>query len=451
MPLGTTHRDTRKAASIPRMRSPLLAATLTAIATLSACASPCTRVKEAYAELADATQAGAPGDHLRLSIPLELANLVVNREVRQLPRAPVPLPAIAGVSLGTASVGVDRVLIVPGEADEVSFAADVSVRSGKRSLLPIRIDARVRPRLDPESGAVIVALDQEGLVSMDATLGPGGARALVDALWAQLPTVARTMTSKDDLTRLAEPAATQLLRRAADIVERDMLDELGAIARIELELPAIAVDEIHVRSTTDDLIVGVHTPLPAKGAVAPTLPRATPKHQVELAMHGAVATALVNDAMKRGQVPDRFDLDGAADPNGALKAQLAWDAAGPKPLLVHAFLLDPTKAGRPAKDCAHITLGATPRVTADRGRLILATDDAKVQAVEGSTAVKAGLFFGGVSRRSFEHVEHIAVDTEFELGAQQLRAQLQNAQLTGDTVVFGLTLASEPPARPARR
>ncbi len=430
------------------MRSPLLAGALCAISTLSACASPCTRVKEAYADLADAAKPGTPGDHLRLSIPFELANLVVNREVRRLPRAPVPLPAIAGVSLGTASVGVDRVQLVPGKPDEVAFVADVSLRSGKQTLLPIRLDARVRPRLDPDSGTVIVALDEAGLVSMDAALGPGGARALVDTLWAQLPTAARMMTSKDELTRLAEPAATEMLRRATDIVERELLDELGAVARIELDLPAIAVDELHVRSTTDDLVVGVHTPLPARGSVAPTLPRATPKHQVELAMHGAVAAALVNDAMKTGQVPDRFGLDGVADPKGALTAQVGWDEAAPKPLLVHAFLLDPTAAGRPAKDCALVTLDATPRVIADRGRLILSTDDASVRNVEGSAAVKAGLFFGGVSRRSFEHVEHIAIDTEFELGAQPLRAELQNAQLTSDHLVFGLTLASPPAQRP---
>jgi hypothetical protein len=54
------------------------------------------------------------------------------------------------------------------------------------------------------------------------------------------------------------------------------------------------------------------------------------------------------------------------------------------------------------------------------------------------------LLFGGVTRRSFEHVEHIAADTEFELGAQTLRAQVQSATLREQHLVLGLTLA---PAR----
>ncbi|MCA9705713.1 MAG: hypothetical protein KDK70_07690, partial [Myxococcales bacterium] len=216
------------------------------------------------------------------------------------------------------------------------------------------------------------------------------------------------------------------------------------VARVELDLPPIPVDALHVRSTSADLVVGVHTPLPSRGAIAPSVPRTTPGHQVELAIHGAAAVELVNDAMIRGQVPRRFELDGTADPGGPLEAHLGWDGAAPKPLVVHAFLLDPTAAGRPAKDCAHVRLGATPQVSARDGHLVLATRDAEIDDVEGSTAVKAGLLFGGVSRRSFEHVESIAAQTDFELGQQSLRAQLQSAALEGDRLVLGLTLSPKP-------
>jgi hypothetical protein len=171
------------------------------------------------------------------------------------------------------------------------------------------------------------------------------------------------------------------------------------------------------------------------------VPRTTPAHQVELAIHGAVAVELVNEAMRRGEVPSRFELDGTAAPKGPLEAHVAWDGAAQKPLVVHAFLLDPTAAGRPAKDCAHVVLGATPKVSAERGHLVLATNDAQIEDVEGSAAIKAGLFFSGVSRRSFEHVEKISTETDFELGQQSLRAELQHAVLDGDRLVFGLSLA----------
>ncbi|MEM7155242.1 MAG: hypothetical protein AAF799_20505 [Myxococcota bacterium] len=408
-------------------------------------------MKQAHADITQRREPNAAGDHLRLSVPLALVNQVIRRELRGVPRARLPLPTIGGVSLGTASVGVDAVSVVPAAADEVSFVADVSVRSGNKTLLPVRVSARVRPRLDPGTGTVVVALDKKGLVAMDAKLGRGGARPLVDALWGRLPPAARMLTSKGDVAQLAEPAANELLRRATDLVERELLDDLGKVARVELDLPPIPVDALRVRSTPEDLVVGVHTPLPSRGAIAASAPRSTPKHQVELVIHGAAAVELVNDAMSRGDVPQRFGLDGAADAQGPLEAHLGWDSAAAKPLTVHAFLLDPQAAGRPAKDCAHVRLGATPAVSAQGGRLVLGTSDAKVEDVEGSAAVKAGLFFGGVSRRSFEHVETIAADTEFELGQQSLRTELQSAQLQGDRLVMGLTLAPAKARRVTRR
>jgi hypothetical protein len=423
------------------MRPTLLVGLLCATPPLAGCASPCARVRQAHVEVTQRSEPGASGDHLRLSIPLALIDQVIARELRGLPRARLSLPAIAGVSLGTASVGVDRVTVIPGAPQEVSFVAEVSVRSGTRTLLPLRVTARVRPKLDPGSGKVIIALDEAGLVAMDATLGRGGTRALLDALWAQLPPAVRMLTTKDELARLADPAANELLRRAVELVERELLDDLGRVARVELDLPPIAVDELHVRSTEADLVIGIHTPLPSRGAIAEAVPRTTPAHQVELAIHGAVAVELVNDAMRRGEVPSRFELDGTAAPKGPLQAHLAWDGAAPKPLVVHAFLLDPAAAGRPAKDCAHVVLGATPQPSADQGRLVLATRDARIESVEGSAAVKAGLFFSGVSRRSFAHVESIPTETDFELGQQHLRAELRHAALDGDRLVFGLTLA----------
>lgn len=429
------------------MRSRPFAGLLCVATTLVGCASPCARVQQARAEITQRTEPGVTGDHLRLSIPLALVDRVIERELRGLPRARLPLPSIAGVSLGTASVGVDRVTVVPGAPEEVTFVADASARSGKQMLLPLRLTARVRPRLDAGTGTVVVALDEAGLVAMDAKLGAGGTRALVDALWAQLPGAARMLTTRDDVARLVDPAANELLRLATDLVERELLDDLGRVARVELDLPPIAVDELHVRTTPADLVVGIHTPLPSRGAIAQAVPRTTPAHQVELVIHGAVAVELVNDAMRRGEVPSRFELDGTADPKGPLEAYLAWDGAAPKPLLVHAFLLDPAAAGRPAKDCAHVVLGATPQPSVEQGHLVLATRDAQIDDVEGSAAVKAGLFFSGVSRRSFEHVEEIPTETEFELGQQQLRTELQQAALDGDRLVFGLTLTDARSAR----
>ena len=139
-------------------------------------------------------------------------------------------------------------------------------------------------------------------------------------------------------------------------------------------------------------------------------------------MNPPAAAVVTNSSSRRAPSPIR----------PRVTPMVAWSAAAPKPLVVHAFLLDPAAAGRPAKDCAHLQIGATPQVSASGGHLVLATRDAQIDEVEGSAAVKAGLFFSGVGRRSFEHVESIAAQTDFD--AQPAGAEREAARTRGKTM-----------------
>ena len=404
------------------------------------CASPCARVKAAHQEITTRTEPKAPGDHLRLAIPMRLVDMVVARELKSLPRPRLSLPEVAGVNLGSVTVSVDRVKLLPAKPGEIAFSLQATLRSGRRAVLPIVMRAAVKPRLSKEQSSVVIALDRQGVVGLHASIPRGGMRGLTDALWSELPGAARMLTSKKQLAGLAESLADGLMQDATRLIERELLDDLGRVARFEVDLP-IEVDAINVRSNEQDVIVGFQTPLPSRTALPASQPRTAPPHQVELSVTASAAVELVNGAMDRGEVPDRFDLDGNAAPSGPLHARLDWSDSGSKPLVVHAFLLDPQSAGRPKKDCAHVTLRATPRVSTKAGHLVLTTGDAKIDEVRGSVAIKAGLFFSGVGRKTFDHVETLATDTQFELGAQDLRAQVENARLQGSNLVLGLSLS----------
>jgi hypothetical protein len=396
------------------------------------CASACAKIRRAQTEIAGRTEPVAAGDHLQLSIPFALLDTVIRGELRRVPSARVPIPGVAGFSPGTATLAVTRVVTQAAPDGELGFGVNVQLSLGSRPLLPLVLDVRVKPRLDPKNATVVLALDKQSVVAIDARLGPGGTKAMVDALWAQLPAAARMMTSKSRLTQLTRSLGDQLLERGTQVVEQQLLDDLGKVARIELDLPPLPVDAIDVRSTNADLVVGARTTLPVVAAIPASVQRSVPQHQVQLTLHASAAVELANHAMKAGEVPDRFDLEGEVDPKGPLQAHLAW-AQGPKPLKAHAFMFE-------EKRCAHITLGATPQVGVDKGRLLLSTRDAKIEDVEGSAGVKAGVFFSGVARKSFEHVEEIATQTQFDLGTRTLQAQVQQATLQGENLVLGLTL-----------
>jgi hypothetical protein len=136
-------------------------------------------------------------------------------------------------------------------------------------------------------------------------------------------------------------------------------------------------------------------------------------------------------------------MAGEPDENGPLYAGVAWNEGDGKPLHLHLWSLD--------DDCAHVVVGATPRVSLAGEHLELSTQDAKIERVEGPLKVRAGIWFSGLGRRSFEFVEQTAASFSFEIGGQPLAARVQSATLAKDELVLGLKLDRQPAPRRSER
>lgn len=382
--------------------------------------------------------------HLRVSVPFDVVAVLMARELRQMKSFRVPMPSVSGVSLGVVTGGVEQIRLVPAPPGQVGFLVKVALRSGRRKVLEVDLDARTTPRVDLGSGTVSVALSAQDVRKVRPKLGPGARKSLRDFVWGELPGAVKSLVSKKQLEALLGGLTDELLGEVAESVRRDLAAEIGEVASFELELPDLPLSALVVGSTEGALSLTARTSLPVAHGV-PERPRHASVHRnaVELRMSGELAAALGNWAIERGEIPGRYGLDGQPDTKGDFLAGMGWARAQPKPLVVHLWTAEDGPMAE-KKQCAHVELRATPAIAAKAGDIEISTRDAQVDTVEGSARVKAGVFFSGVGRQTFELVETVAGRFELDLGAEPLKASVHSAVIEGDELVLGLVVRPQP-------
>lgn len=399
----------------------------------SGCAGKACRDTRAAFETFEQQRATASAPHARLTIPYRTLDLLLAGQVRRLPSVDVPLPAVAGTSLGTLRARVEGLRARPGDPGAVGLTVQIGLRSGNRTLVGFELDADVRPGVDAANHAVVVPLRGDDLRGVRPRLGPGGSRALVDHVHAQLPGPARAMVSKGQLTQVLDGALQQLTTQASDRLVREIGGRIGTIATIEIDLGDMPLRAVELRSTPNAVVLGIVTPLSVTRGVALDADPAQPQ-TVALRLSGDTVAALANHALRTGLVDERFDAAGEPNERGPWTARLGW-RGGSQPMLLHLWCLE--------GDCAHVQLAATPQLTAQGGHLQFRTDDARIVRVEGSGKVRAGVWFSGLGRRTFTWVEQLAGSFTFDAAGQPIAAQITQANLQQGDLLLTLAVRAQ--------
>ena len=401
---------------------------------LVGCSSVCSKVEAARVDF-DAAPA-AKGWDVALRLPYDALDRLIAPQLRALPRARLPLPEVAGFSLGTVEAMVESVRVRPASAGKVGFALRVSLRADGKRLLVFELKGEVPPRVDTQRGAIVVELGQAQIAGLEVQLAGGGARELTEWLWTQLPAAAKGVLPKAQLQQLVEQWAGQLSSELAPELASRIPALFRSVATLEFDLGDLPVGDLQVASAGDALELRIHTGL-AVGSVA-DLPRGAapglPADGIQLRLSGATLAGMANEAIRSGEIPSRYDREGNPDPKGEFTARLRW-SAGARPLKAELF---GDGSGGNKGDCAHLELGATPVIQVRDTHLELSTNDAKLEKVHaGTPRVRSAIFFSGVGRRSFSLVEELANSADFEVGEQTLRARVVQAKMA----THGLDLA----------
>jgi hypothetical protein len=417
-----------------------------------ACAAPCERVQSSHTAFRKATlpvdpQGARPaagssvvsdgGAHLSVSVPYELIDAMIAKELGRVPSLALPLPAVSGISLGSLRLGVEAVRARPAAAGELGFRVSVGLREGKRSVLTVDVDARLRPRIDPARGTLAVALSGRDVIALEPSISASSRKQLGEWIWAKLPPAARMLVDRNTIGSLAGELADQLMQQAAGMLRRELLDDLGELARFEFDLP----EEVPLRSITlaageRYLDIDLHTPLRVAHGLPQGRARVEGLHPnlVQVRVSGDAIAALANHAIRSGRIPERWTLEGEPDPEGEVRAGVGWAKGQADPLEVHLWKLE--------SDCAHVVLRGVPRLAlVGRGELELGTERARVDSVVGSVKIKAGLFFSKTARRGVALLERTTAATEVEIGTTTMMARIAAAEVRGDEIVLGLQLA----------
>lgn len=414
------------------------------------CAPPCERAQSSYTAFRKATlpvdsrraqadpSASDSGAHLSVSIPYELIDTMIARELGRVPSLTLPLPAVSGVSLGTVRIGVEAVRAQPAPAGELGFRVSIGLREGKQTILTVDVDTRVRPQIDARQGVLAVALSGRDVIALEPRISAESRRQLSDWIWSQLPAGAKMLLDRKAVAGLAGGLADQLMTEATAMLRRDLLDDLGELARFEFDLPdELPIEAIAITAGERYLDLDLRTPLPVAKGLAPGRGRVDGLHPnlVQVRISGDAIAALANQAIRAGRIPGRWTLAGEPDPNGEVYARVGWAEGTPDPLEIHLWKLE--------VDCAHVVLRGAPHLEVVGRELEVGTARARVESVVGSAKVKAGLLFSSTARRGIELIERTATATEIEIGTRTMSAYVNAAQVGDDEVVLGLALTAK--------
>lgn len=417
---------------------------------LLACAAPCEKVQSSHTAFRKATLPTSQGaratpdasdnqPHLSVSIPYEVLDAMIAKELGRVPTLEIPLPEIAGASLGSLQLGVESVRMRQAPAGELGVRVGVGLREGKRTVLVVDVDARLRPRLNPQAGTLAVALAGRDIIELRPSISKQSRKQLGDWIWSKLPDAAKMFVDRNTVSNLAGELADELMRQAASKLERELLDDLGELVDFEFDLPEeVPLQAIALSSGERYLDIDLHTNLRVEKGLAPGHARQEGMHPnlIQARVSGDAIAALANHAIREGRIPGRWTLEGEPDPNGEVHAGVGWANGQVDALEIHLWKLD--------GDCAHVVLRGKPQLAVKGRELELGTEQAKVESVVGSAKIKAGLFFSKTARRGIELIERTAASTEVEVGAMAMTAQISAAQIATDEVVLGLHLSPTP-------
>ncbi|HEY8376098.1 MAG TPA: hypothetical protein VIK91_06395, partial [Nannocystis sp.] len=405
-----------------------------------ACAgSVCQRVRadrEAFQR-----RTAAPGPHLALAVPHATLSQSAQRSLAGLPQVRLPLPSLGPVDLGALAVGVRGVAFRPAPAGSVAARVSVALTSQGRAVTALDVDAVITPQLDPLAGSVRLRLRPEDLREVRPSLPPEERRRFADFVLGLVPPAARALVGRGQIEGLTDAFLRDLVGGRWPQIRDSLFKGSGDLVDVEIDLGDVPLTKIELRSGETDLELWAHADLPAEAlSEGPARPAGADPRLVTLRMAGGVAAALANREIAAGRIPERYNRDGAPDPRGELIAGVDWKT-GERPLKVHAWSLD--------KNCACLTFGGTPEVTARGGSLAVDVRDGTLERVQGPLRVRAAVWFSGLGRRTFEVSEELAGAIEFEVVDVRYRASVVTAAARLGELDFSLALA-EVPRAPAR-
>lgn len=363
--------------------------------------------------------------HLVFDVPFKLLDRHVRTAIADLGSAAVTVPRIGRIKLR-----LSRVQLRPAPPGYVGMRLVFAVQRRGEPLFELTADTEIEPRIDAKYQRLVVQLGPQSIRRLSPKPSPGASRALVKLLRGALPRAVRRYTPKRLLKTLASEGLKLIVERGFDGLRDVLLSEVGAVS-MTVELPRVPIQRVEISSQPERLRLAVYTRLPVRQGVRGMPPRPV-GGAISGRISGATLAELVNHAMAKGQIPDRYSAKGKPVKEAGYRAALRWASGDPRRLVARLW--------KTHGQCLVAELEAVPQVRMARSKkgrpeVVLDAVDGRLVRVEGSLAVRVGAFLRSLSARAIQVGRRISAQIRLKVGGHPVRLQLERIALDGDDLV----------------
>lgn len=403
------------------------------------CGTSCPEIvahREAFSRSLSEPDRTVRGPDLMLTVPWSQVDRLLEEHALKAAREVELAPEVLGsaLSLSARIIGLRAHPVASGGtgSDAIGLTLEVALERRKTRVLTLELVTAITPEWLPASAAnaapgIRLALLPEALSEVKPRTTPEGRAMLSRWLERELPPAMRALGGKDVVDALADELLGWASAEVWPLMRKALPDGEPLFATVLTlpELNRIGARALTTESTASALNFGITT-----GVRAPALGKArrNAKH-LTLTMTGPTATALISQAMDRGDVPGRFSGKGDPDPNGPWEARVGW-IGGSRPLHLQMWRVE--------GGCQRVEVGARLALAVEGDDLAVDVREGKLMTLAGPPFAEAFAWletlFGEALAFSFRTSALVKLDEASGYSLSLVRAQLD------DEVVLELDL-----------
>lgn len=403
------------------------------------CGTSCPEIvahREAFSRSLGEPDRTVRGPDLMLSVPWSQVDRLLEAHALETAREVELAPEVLGsaLSLSARIVGLRAhpAASDTSASDQIGLTLEVALERKKTRVLVLELVTALTPEWLPAStpGAapgIRLALFPEALTEVKPRTTPEGRAMLSRWLERELPPAMKALGGREVVDALADELLGWASVEVWPLMRRALPDGEPLFSTVLAlpELNRIGARALTTESTASALNLGITT-----GVRAPALGKArrNAKH-LTLTMTGPTATALISQAMDRGDVPGRFSGKGDPDPKGPWEARVGW-MGGSRPLHLQMWRVE--------GGCQRVEVGARIALAVEDDELAVDVREGKLMTLAGPPFAEAFAWletlFGEALAFSFRTEALVKLDETSGYSLRLVRARLD------DDVVLELDL-----------
>ncbi len=397
-----------------------------------ACGTSCPEIRE-QRDRFESRQRKTKGADARLMMPYALMDRVIAGQLARRPPVPVNLPtAKLGLDLPL-SIALDRVSTRPAGAGQLGLTLHLGLHDDRerQRVLDLEVDTVISPKLETRTTPeLVLLLRPQDLGSVRPRPTPEGTRLLARWVRDNLPPIARSIASDKVVEALAQESLDLIAKEVWPSAKEELLG-IEPLIDTRFALPDLPIHALALSSSERALVVDMTTDLADARPIDRGFDEVEATQRMVLRLSGGTAMGLVNRAMKRGEVPSRFDAEGNPKPSGIWEARLGW-RGGSTPLVVHLW--------RSQDKCQSADVAARLGLALQGQKVRVRVEDGKITSVAGPAFAEAFYWLENIFGEALGFTFDTDAFVRFDDGSTSMKVNLAKIALGENDLVLGLDL-----------